>query len=45
MGEHVCTPVCKSWHEKHPIRGKKPNSIPAGDVRHLNEEARMKLKK
>lgn len=43
--EHKCTPICRTWHETHPIRGSKPNSIPAGDPRHLNEEAKQRLKK
>jgi hypothetical protein len=37
MGEHVCTPQCIEWHKTHPIRGMKPNTIPKGDPRHLNE--------
>jgi hypothetical protein len=45
IGAHKCSDTCRAWHEKHPLRGQKPNSIPAGDIRHLNEEAKQRLKK
>jgi hypothetical protein len=40
--KHKCTDICREWHKSHEPRGRKPNSIQAGDPRHMNEAAKQK---
>ncbi len=35
---HVCNNICREWHRTHLPRGYKPNTIPAGDKRHVSDE-------
>jgi hypothetical protein len=42
-GKHNCDNTCRAWHAKHKPRGQKPNTIPAGDPRHLSEEMKQRL--
>lgn len=34
---HVCTDMCRAWHQRIKPRGMRQNTIPKGDPRHLND--------